>query len=436
VTTALYEEILRRVSETEFVGYEQLDAESTVVALLRDGAEVPALAAGDEGQLIVGRTPFYSERGGQVGDAGQILDARGKLLAEVSDTQRPVGALTVHTIRSAAPLKVGDAVTMCVEPVRRAATMRNHTATHVLHRAIRIVAGVDAKQRGSLVHPDYLRFDYPLERALTRDERDQTEAEVRRAVREDMAVVVAQMSMGEAVKAGADAFFDEKYGEVVRTVRMEEYSHELCGGTHCRATGQIGSFVITSERSIGSGLRRIEAITGAAADEYLRQQSRTLEASAEAAGAQDAHTTPQRIAALQAELKEAKRRAKAGGSARMDLAALAAQATKQGALSILVAILDVEDDEALKEAAKQLRKKMGPGVLALVRPAESPEIFVSVEESAEHDAGALAAAAATALGGRGGGRPTMGQGRGAVGSSADEAAAAIARALSVGVTRS
>ena len=436
VTTALYEEILRRVGDTEFVGYEHLDAESTILALLRDGAEVTSLAAGDEGQLIVGRTPFYSERGGQVGDAGQILDARGKLLAEVSDTQRPVGALTVHTVRAAAPLKVGAAVAMRVEPVRRAATMRNHTATHVLHRAIRIVAGVDAKQRGSLVHPDYLRFDYPLERSLTRDERDQTEAEVRRAIREDMAVVVAHMSMGEAVKAGADAFFDEKYGETVRTVRMEEYSHELCGGTHCRATGQIGSFVITSERSIGSGLRRIEALTGAAADEYLRQQSRTLEASAEAAGAQDAHTVPQRIAALQAELKEAKRRAKAGGSARIDLAALAAQATKQGALSILVAMLDVEDDEALKEAAKQLRKKMGAGVLALVRPAESPEIFVSVEGSAEHDAGALAAAAATALGGRGGGRPAMGQGRGAVGSSADEAATALAKALGVAVTRS
>jgi alanyl-tRNA synthetase len=139
------------------------------------------------------------------------------------------------------------------------------------------------------VHPDYLRFDYPLERSLTRDERDQTEAEVRRAIREDMAVVVAHMSMGEAVKAGADAFFDEKYGETVRTVRMEEYSHELCGGTHCRATGQIGSFVITSERSIGSGLRRIEALTGATADEYLRQQARTLEARASLR--KDAHTT-------------------------------------------------------------------------------------------------------------------------------------------------
>ncbi|NDH28831.1 MAG: alanine--tRNA ligase, partial [bacterium] len=311
VATALYEEILRRVGETEFVGYEHLESESTVLGLLRDGVEVPALAAGEEGQLIVGRTPFYAERGGQVGDAGQVLDVNGKLLAEVSDTQRPVGALTVHTVRATASLNVGDAVALRVEPVRRAATMRNHTATHVLHRAIRIIAGADAKQRGSLVHPDYLRFDYPLERALTRDERDQTEAEVRRAIREDMTIVVAHMSMGEAVKAGADAFFDEKYGEVVRTVRMEEYSHELCGGTHCRATGQIGSFVITSERSIGSGLRRIEALTGAAADEYLRQQSRTLEASAEAAGAQDAHTVPQRIAALQAELKEAKRRAKA-----------------------------------------------------------------------------------------------------------------------------
>jgi alanyl-tRNA synthetase len=145
---------------------------------------------------------------------------------------------------------------------------------------------------------------------------------------------------------------------------------------------------------------------------------------------------PQRIAALQAELKEAKRRAKAGGSARIDVAALAAKATKQGEISLLVTMLDVEDDEALKEVAKQLRKQMGAGVLALVRPAESPEIFVSVEASAEHDAGALAAAAATALAGRGGGRPAMGQGRGAVGSSAEEAATALAKALGIVVTRS
>jgi alanyl-tRNA synthetase len=244
------------------------------------------------------------------------------------------------------------------------------------------------------------------------------------------------MSMGEAVKAGADAFFDEKYGEIVRTVRMEQYSHELCGGTHCRATGQIGSFVITSERSVGSGLRRIEALTGAAADEYLRLQVRSLEASAEAAGAQDPHTVPQRVATLQAELKEAKRRAKAGGSARVDLSLLAAKAIKRGEISLLVASLDVEDGEALKEAAKQLRKRMGAGVLALVRPAESPEIFVSVEGSPEHDAGALAAAAATVVGGRGGGRPAMGQGRGAPGSSAEAAAVALATAIGIEVARS
>ena len=429
VATALYEEILRRVGETEFLGYEQLRAESTVLSLVRNGAEVASLAAGEEGGLIVGRTPFYAERGGQVGDAGTIVAPNGEVLAEVSDTQRPVGALTLHAVRAAAAISVGDSVSLQVEPVRRAATMRNHTATHLLHRAIRIVAGAEAKQRGSLVHPEYLRFDYPLDRALSRDERDRTEAEVRRAVREDMTLVVAQMSMAEAVAAGADAFFDEKYGETVRTVRMDDYSHELCGGTHCRATGQVGSFVITSERSIGSGLRRIEALTGAAADEYLRQQARTLEAAAEAAGAHEVHAVPQRIAALQGELKEAKRRAKAGNDTRVDLTALAAQASKSGELSLLVAIVDLEDEAALKECAKRLRKAVGPGVIALVRPAECPEIFVTVEGSGGHDAGALASAAAAAVGGRGGGRSIAGQGRGAPGSSASEAAASLAAAL-------
>ena len=151
VATALYEEILRRVGETEFLGYEQLRAESTVLALVRNGAEVASLVAGEEGGLIVGRTPFYAERGGQVGDAGTIVAPNGEVLAEVSDTQRPVGALTLHAVRAAASISVGDSVSLQVEPVRRAATMRNHTATHLLHRAIRIVAGAEAKQRGSQI---------------------------------------------------------------------------------------------------------------------------------------------------------------------------------------------------------------------------------------------------------------------------------------------
>jgi len=436
VATALYEEILRRVGETEFVGYEQLSIVTTVRALIRDGAEVSSLAAGDEGLLIVAQTPFYAERGGQVGDEGHVLNIKGSVIAEVRDTQRPVGALTIHAVRASGAIAVGDSVTMSVNAVRRADTMRNHTATHLLHRAIRIVAGAEAKQRGSLVHPKYLRFDYPLDRPLSRDERDQTEAEVRRAIREDMGVVVSHMSMSDAVRAGADAFFDEKYGEIVRTVRMEDYSHELCGGTHCNATGQIGSFIIISERSIGSGLRRIEALTGTAADAYLREQARTLDASVEAVGAQEFAALPQRIATLQSELKEAKRRAKAGGSSRVDPGALVAQATKREGISILVAAIEVDDGEALKEVGKQLRKAMGAGVLALVCSAECPEIFVSVEGSSEHDAGALAGTAAAAIGGRGGGRAAMGQGRGAAGSSAETATAALASALGVTVARS
>ena len=252
-----YEEILRRIGDTHFVGYERLVERSNVLGIIGAEGELKRLGAGERGAVVVARTPFYAERGGQVGDTGEICAVGGKegILATVVDTQRPVGAMTLHLVEARAPVAVGDEVELRVDATRRADTMRNHTATHLLHRAIRIVTGPDSKQRGSLVHPGYLRFDYPLDRALTREERDAVEAEVRRAIREDMTVVAAEMSMADAVKAGADAFFDEKYGETVRTIRMEEYSHELCRGTHCRATGQVGSFVITAERSIGSGLQ-------------------------------------------------------------------------------------------------------------------------------------------------------------------------------------
>ena len=155
--------------------------------------------------------------------------------------------------------------------------MRNHTGTHLLHRALRNVVGERARQAGSLVTPDYLRFDFPFDRGLTDDEKRAIEDEVRRIIREDRPVTVAFMRMAEAIEGGADAFFDEKYGETVRTIRVEDYSFELCGGTHCRASGQIGGFVITGERSIGSGMRRIEAVTGAAADALVRERFDALE---------------------------------------------------------------------------------------------------------------------------------------------------------------
>src|SRR5450759_244935 len=193
--------------------------------------------------------------------------------------------------------------------------MRNHTGTHLLHRALRNVVGDRARQAGSLVTPDYLRFDYPFDRALTDDGKRAIEDEVRRIVREDRPVTVEYLPMAEAIERGADAFFDEKYGETVRTVRVHDYSFELCGGTHCRASGQVGGFVITAERSIGSATRRIEALTGAGADAHLRARDETLARAAELLGANSVDAVPDRIAALQEELKETRRRLKAGGGA-------------------------------------------------------------------------------------------------------------------------
>ncbi|HEY8169265.1 MAG TPA: alanine--tRNA ligase, partial [Candidatus Limnocylindrales bacterium] len=263
-----YQAILARVGETDFLGYEGTSAPGLVVAMLRDGAEVESAEPRDVVELVLDRTPFYAEGGGQVGDRGQLLGADGGPIVEVEDTQRPMGGLIVHQGRAVGPVAVGDHVTAEVDAERRARTMRNHTATHLLHRALRNTVGEQARQAGSLVAPDGLRFDFPFDRGLTADELGIIEAEVRSIIRDDRSVTPAYGTMADAVAAGADAFFDEKYGETVRIVAVADYSRELCGGTHCRATGQIGGFTITGERSIGSGMRRIEALTGDGADAW------------------------------------------------------------------------------------------------------------------------------------------------------------------------
>ncbi len=314
--TALYEGILRRAGETTFVGYETTSAECRVLAILRDGTAFDELTGAGEAEVILDRTPFYAEGGGQVGDRGELREAGGgSPLFTVEETQRPAGALVVHRGRLHGRLRVGETVSAIVDAERRARTMRNHTGTHLLHRALRNVAGPSARQAGSLVAPDYLRFDYPFDRALTVDERRRIEDEVRRVIREDRPVTVTHLAMADAIDAGADAFFDEKYGETVRTVRVADYSFELCGGTHCRASGQVGSFVITADRSIGSGMRRIEALTGDAADDHLRARADLLASVADRLGAQTVEAIPDRIAALEAELREAKRRLRAGAGA-------------------------------------------------------------------------------------------------------------------------
>src|SRR4051794_15486597 len=311
--TSLYQAIQARAGDTRFLGYETTTAAGRVVAIVRDGIEFDELTGQGAAEVVLDATPFYAEGGGQVGDRGEIREAGGgSSLFNVEDTQRPVGGLIAMPGTLHGRLRVGETVDAVVDPNRRADTMRNHTGTHLLHRALRNVVGDAARQAGSLVTPDGLRFDFPFDRPLTTEEIRAIEDQVRAVIREDRTVTPAYMTMQQAIDAGADAFFDEKYGETVRTVRVDGFSHELCGGTHCRASGQVGSFVIRGDKSIGSGLRRIEAVTGEAADALIALRMEELQRVADLVGAQTIEAVPERIAALQAELAEAKRRLRAG----------------------------------------------------------------------------------------------------------------------------
>ncbi|HUR17230.1 MAG TPA: alanine--tRNA ligase, partial [Candidatus Limnocylindrales bacterium] len=423
--SGLYQEIAARTSGgVQFLGYETTTTEARVVAILRDGTEYDQLEAVEEvelrvpaqaeAEIVLDRTPFYAEGGGQVGDQGVLRMGVGVIFT-VSDTQRPVAGLIVHRGTLHGRIAVGDEVSAVVDPIRRARTMRNHTGTHVLHRALRNNVGERARQAGSLVTPDYMRFDFPFERALTDEEKRSIEAEVRAVVRENKTVTPKYMSMSEAIDAGADAFFDEKYGEQVRVVFVDGFSRELCGGTHCSASGQIGSFVITGERSIGSGMRRIEALTGDAADSHLANRLALLDRVVEQAGARDAESLPDRVRELQDRTKELERRVKAGGSAGQARPTdLARGAESLDGARFVAYSAPFESMKELQSFARSLRAELGDGVIALALEADEPQIFVTVSDDLVArgvSAGALVSQGAPVMEGRGGGRPEMAQAR-------------------------
>jgi alanyl-tRNA synthetase len=473
LAAARYADILARTGPTEFLGYDTTTATGRVVAILRDGVEYDELKAVGEvegrtepeaaAELVLDRTPFYAESGGQVADIGtlavlstegtgyQVARRDGRMQVsfgdgtdngsrfDVDDVQRVAGTqtagLTVHRGVLHGRIAVGDTVLAVVDPERRADTMRNHTGTHLLHRALRNIVGDRARQAGSLVTPDYLRFDFPFERGLSDDEKREIEREVRRVVREDRPVTVEWMTMTDAQAAGADAFFDEKYGDKVRTVRVEGFSHELCGGTHCRASGEVGNFIITGERSIGSGVRRIEAVTGAAADRLMEQRFELLARAATAVQARSEDAVEERIAALQEELRDTKRRLKAGAAAggRPKPGDLAAKAEAiGGGVAFVGAALDLESIDALKGFAKDLRGSMPSGVIALGLDADEPQLFVTVSDDLVARgiaAGPLVQGAVTSIDGRGGGRPEMAQGKGTRREGLGDAIAAVRAAV-------
>ncbi|MBC2666491.1 alanine--tRNA ligase [Novosphingobium flavum] len=434
-------DIAERVGATEFTGYTATTGEAQVVALVKDGQEVSSVTAGDAVTVIVNQTPFYGESGGQTGDAGTITGANGLRIA-VADTAKPLGRLHAHNGTVAAgSLAVGDVVKLDIDVERRDAIRANHSATHLLHEALRRRLGAHVTQKGSLVAADRLRFDFSQPTALTAEDIAAIEAEVNAEIRANEAVSTRLMTPDDAIAAGAMALFGEKYGDEVRVLSMgrqdgaKSYSVELCGGTHVRATGDIGLFRIVSESAVSSGVRRIEALTGEGAREWLVSREDALKATAGLL-----RTTPDdvetRVAALlderrklERELAEAKKALALGGGGAKGEAA----DEDVGGVKFSGQVLDGLDPKELRGLLDQAKQRMGSGVAAIVAVNEGKaSIAAAVTEDLAGKVSAvdLVRAGVEALGGKGGGgRPDMAQGGGPDGEKAADAIAAVRAVL-------
>ncbi|HET7034966.1 MAG TPA: alanine--tRNA ligase, partial [Thermomicrobiaceae bacterium] len=354
---------------SEFIGYPN--------ETRADGLAVIGLTRGEPVQVVLDRTPFYAEGGGQIGDRGELVGPRGKVLVE--DVQRSGDAI-VHIGSLEGALEIGEPIEAKVDKRRRWAAARNHTATHLLHRALRDVLGEQAKQAGSWVGPDGLRFDFPASAATPRQQLREVERRVNELVRRNASVVPAWMSLGQAQQLGADMFFGEKYvPENVRVVQVEGYSKELCGGTHVAATGQIGSFRITGESSIGAGLRRIEAVTGEAADELVATRLEALHAVATQLGVPE-EEVPARVEALSTRLREAEKGARqpsASSAPTLDAKAALAEAQQAGDSLVVVQHYPEADAAALRRWADELRAIAGRFVAVAAGEASGPALVVA-----------------------------------------------------------
>ncbi|WP_240096762.1 alanine--tRNA ligase [Thermomonas flagellata] len=409
-------ELVAQLAPTGFLGYEQLEAEGlTVVALLQDGRPVEAIAAGAEAIVLLDRTPFYAESGGQVGDTGD-LSAPG-LRFTVRDTLKLAGQYHGHLGQLASgTLRVGDRVHGAVDAARRAATVLNHSATHLLHAALREVLGTHVQQKGSLVAPDRLRFDFSHFQPLTAAELAEIERRVNAQIRANHVGEIRHMGMQEALDFGAIALFGEKYGERVRVLRFGEASTELCGGTHVARTGDIGLFKIVSEGGVSAGVRRIEAVTGQGALDYVASEERRLHEAAQLLGgnAQDVadklRALLERQRKLERELEQFK--AKAASNASDDLAA---QAQDVDGIKVVAARLEGFDAKALREATDRLKQQLGDAVIVLAGAEAGKAALVagvSGRALARVKAGEVLAEVARRSNGKGGGRPDMAQGGG------------------------
>ncbi|PWE56577.1 alanine--tRNA ligase [Metarhizobium album] len=444
-TETIWFELKEKLGATEFLGYDTETAEGVVQAIVRDGKSVASAAAGETVQVVVNQTPFYGESGGQMGDAGVIASDTAKVA--VADTQKKGEGLFVHVATvSDGTIAVGDAVALTVDHARRSRLRSNHSATHLLHEALREVLGTHVAQKGSLVAPERLRFDVSHPKPMSAEELKVVEDMANEIVLQNAPVTTRLMSVDDAIAEGAMALFGEKYGDEVRVVSMgrathgpksgKAYSVELCGGTHVGSTGEIGLVRVLSESAVGAGVRRIEAVTGDAARAYLSEQDERVKALAASLKVQPAEVLS-RVEAmiderrrLERELADAKRKLAMGGGQ-----AGSADAVREvGGVKFLGKAISGVDPKDLKGLADDGKASLGSGVVALIGVSEdgkaSAVVAVTEDLVGRFSAVDLARIASAALGGKGGGgRPDMAQAGGPDGSKAADAIDAVAAAL-------
>ena len=398
--------------ENRFVGYETLDAHSPILALLVAGQSAVVAHSGDAVEVVVEETPFYPEGGGQVGDSGMIETATGRV--DVDDTQRPVAGLIVHrgkVVRG--DVHVDQQAELLVDTMHRAGAVRHHSGTHVLHAALREVLGPTATQRGSLVTPGRLRFDFSHDAPVTPEELERIEDLANQWIAENAPAMVETLPYRDAIEAGAIAMFGEKYGDDVRVVSFGDFSKELCGGTHARASGDIGLLKVVSETGIAAGVRRIEALTGREALERWRGEQRTLERAAELLRA-PVSELEERVARLLEERRQLERELESLRAAERAAASgdLLSRAREIGGVRVLATRVDGPGGKGLRDLVDELRDRLGSGIVLVAAGAEgkvSLALGVTPDLTARFRAGELIREIAAVVGGKGGGRPDFAQ---------------------------
>ncbi len=415
----VYGAILEKVGVNQFYGYETTHVDDAKVVALLDGeTEVSELKEGAQGSVVLGRTPFYAESGGQVGDTGRLTTA--EAVATIADTYSPVAGLIIHKVSvERGTIKVGDTATASVDVEKRDATRRNHTATHLVHAALKEVLGSHVKQAGSVVAPNYLRFDFTHYQPMTPAEIAEVEDLVNRHILQNEPVTTDMMKLEDAMRSGAVAMFGEKYGGEVRVLSVGDgtFSKELCGGTHVRATGDIGSFKITSDEAIASGVRRIRAITGFDAFERFREDERLIEASLAALKTQR-DNLPNAIEKMQDEVKrlrkemdDLKLKIASGGGASTN----GEEAKDINGIKVVAKIVEGLDGNGTRQLSDTLLARLKSGVVVLGRRDDGKAgiiVRVSDDLTGKVKAGDVIREIAPIVGGKGGGKADMAEGGG------------------------